>query len=431
LVNNREDTTFQHLEEKNIFFSTALTLMSKRMSTIIWWAALACLLCGETSGLEITSYYSPRNRERPPRTRTDYIILHTTEGAARGSLRKVRKNGEAHYFVNTDGHVYRVISKERVAFHAGRSMWRGRTNLDNSSLGIEVVGYHNKSITTAQYQALRELLRQLQSIYHIPDEQVLSHSMVAYGAPNRWHKRSHRGRKRCGMLFARESVRKKLGLDKKPRFDPDVKAGRVAVGDHYLAKVLYGRQREVKTAVGRFTADSANIISPGRTAWDIARERYNSPSVIYRFPDGKELRGDRITAWNTIPAGTRVILCDSQRENEPEGIKVIGRDGKSARAIAGDEYQSRTTIYFLPNGRVRRGDDLTKKELAALPDKTQMLVGYVDGGYITTRRSAFDICGPRWKLPDTFYRFLNGSIVPGTKITANAIPKKTRVFFRN
>ena len=405
--------------------------MKRGIQSIFAGVILAIVMSGDVSAFQITSYYSPRNRERPPRTRTDYIILHTTEGAARGSLRKVRRNGEAHYFVNTNGHVYRIISRERVAFHAGRSMWRGKTNLDNYSLGIEVVGYHNKSITTAQYQALRELLRQLQSIYHIPDERVLAHSMVACGAPNRWHKRSHRGRKRCGMLFVRDSVRKKLGLDKKPRFDPDVKAGRLAVGDPYLAKVLYGRKREVKTAVGRFTADNANIISPGRTAWDIARERYNSPDVIYRFPDGKELRGDRITAWNTISAGTRVILGESQRENEPESIKVIGQDGKSARAIAGGEYKSRTTIYFLPDGRVRRGNDLTEKELAALPGKTRMLVGYTDGGYITAKRSAFDICGPRWKLPDTFFRLSDGSIIPGTKITATSIPKNTMVFFRN
>ena len=171
--------------------------MKRSLQTIVLVLVLIWFFCGSASGLEITSYYSPRNCERPPRTRTDYIILHTTEGAAKGSLRKVRKNGEAHYFVNTDGHIYRIIRKERVAFHAGRSMWRGRTNIDNSSLGIEVVGYHNKSITNAQYKALRELLQQLQSIYNIPDSRVLSHSMIAYGAPNRWHKRSHRGRKRC------------------------------------------------------------------------------------------------------------------------------------------------------------------------------------------------------------------------------------------
>lgn len=405
--------------------------MKRNLQFIIWVPVLLWFFCGSAFGLKITSYYSPRNRERPPRTRTDYIILHTTEGAARGSLRKVRKNGEAHYFVDTDGHVYRVISKERVAFHAGRSMWRGKTNLDNSSLGIEVVGYHNKTITNAQYRSLRELLRQLQSIYNIPDERVLTHSMIAYGAPNIWHKKSHRGRKRCGMLFGRESVRKKLGLDKKPRFDPDVRAGRLAIGDPYLYKVLYGRKQEVKIAVGRFTNGNANIISSGRSAWDIARARYNSHEALYRFPNGKEIRGDKVRDWKNIPAGTLVVMGESRRENRQEGIKIIGRDGKTARAIAGDEYNGGTTIYFLPDGRVRRGDELKESSLKAIPAKTTILVGYMDGGYITTRRSAFDICGPRWKLADTFYRLSDGSLITGDRIKASAIPKNTRVFFRN
>ncbi|MFH1037124.1 MAG: N-acetylmuramoyl-L-alanine amidase [PVC group bacterium] len=399
--------------------------------TCAGWAALACLLGGEVGGFEITSHYSPRNRERPPRTSTEYIILHTTEGPARGSLRKVRENGETHYFVDTDGHIYRIIHRDRVAFHAGRSMWRGKTDLDSCSIGIEVVGYHNKSITAAQYQALGELLRQLQTVYKVPDERVLCHSMVAYGAPNRWHKRSHRGRKRCGMLFAQNPVRKKLGLDKKPEYDPDVKAGRLAVGDPNLARALYGKEREVVTAVALFTANDADIISSGRTAWVIARDRYNSPDVTYRFPDGRELRGDQVTDWNNIPAGTRVAMGESPRENEADNIKIIGRDGTTAREIAGDEYDRKTTIYFLPDGRTRSGDTLKAVEIAALPVKTRVLVGYVDGGYVTAQRSAFDICGARWKLPDTFFRLPDGTILPGSTITETSIPKKARVFFRN
>ena len=158
--------------------------MKRSLQTIVLVLVLIWFFCGSASGLEITSYYSPRNCERPPRTRTDYIILHTTEGAAKGSLRKVRKNGEAHYFVNTDGHIYRIIRKERVAFHAGRSMWRGRTNIDNSSLGIEVVGYHNKSITTGRTKAPGELPHNLQPINNIPVARAPSHPMIAYGAPN-------------------------------------------------------------------------------------------------------------------------------------------------------------------------------------------------------------------------------------------------------
>ncbi len=41
-------------------------------------------------------------------------------------------------------------------------------------------------VAIEEYAALKELIGELQRIYHIPDERVLTHSMVAYGKPNRW-----------------------------------------------------------------------------------------------------------------------------------------------------------------------------------------------------------------------------------------------------
>jgi hypothetical protein len=65
------------------------------------------------------------------------------------------------------------------------------------------------------------------------------------------HARPHRGRKRCGMRFGLSSVRRNLGLLSQPRYDPDVAAGRLAIGDPYLARVLYPeavqRQRPAST----------------------------------------------------------------------------------------------------------------------------------------------------------------------------------------
>ena len=399
--------------------------------TVLLSFVLLITASGLATALDISSYYSPRNCERPVRPRTDFIILHTTESLKKGALRKVRANGETHYFVERDGHVYRIIRNTKIAFHAGRSMWDGKTNLDNYSIGIEMAGYHNGDITQAQYKALKELLSQLQAIYSIPDERVLTHSMIAYGAPNRWHRKSHRGRKRCGMLFARQSVRRRLGLDKQPLYDPDVKAGRLVVGDPYLASVLYGSAREQETAITRFVAADANVISTGRSAWDIARDEYKTHETIYVFPDGKELRGDQITDWKRISVGTRVVLAGSQSENKLETIQEIGRDGKSAKDIAGDEYNCKTTIYFVPDGRVKRGDELTESDLQKLPEKTSMLVGYIQGGCITGKRSAFDVCGKRWDFPSTFYRFPDGIIKSGNSINENAIPQNTLVFYRN
>lgn len=379
--------------------------------------------------LEISDHYSPLNRERSIRKRTDYMLLHTTEGPTKGSLNKLHRYGECHYLVGADGHVYRIVNKRRIAMHAGRSMWHGRTNLDSCSIAIEVVGYHNKDISSVQYKALKSLIESLQKLYNISDERVLTHSMVAYGAPNRWHKRSHRGRKRCGMLFAKRDVRKRLGLEKQPLFDPDVKAGRLVNADPHLVRVLYGSAREQVQASVAFQGSDARVIAPGRSAWDIARDQYKSNATQYIFPDGKRLRGNEVTNWKAMPSGTRVVLSEAQRENEPEGLLSVGKDGASARDIAGDEQRSKTTVYFMSDGRVRQGHELSDVEVKAIPEGTHMLVGYVHGGYVTAKRSAYDICGEKWSSSATFYRFRDGRIVAGDQLKQEAIPPMCMVFF--
>jgi len=250
---------------------------------------------------------SPKNRERPVRSRTDYIVLHTTEGRERGSLRKLMDYGEANFFITSDGRVLKIIDRKRVAFHAGTSMWNGKVNIDNYSVGIEVQGTYYGDITAAQYCTLRDLLAELQEIYSITDDRVLTHSMVAYGTPNRWHSRPHRGRKRCGMLFAKTGVRAKLGLLRRPAYDPDVKAGRLVVGDPYLAQMLYGTAPEQDQAIVHYVSPTANVISKDRSAWDISGDDYNSAKVLYMFPDKTQLRGNQIRDWKKIPVGTKVV----------------------------------------------------------------------------------------------------------------------------
>ena len=186
-------------------------------------------------------YRSPRNPERRVRASTELIVLHTTEAPARSSLNKLSDRGEAHFCVTEEGSVYAIVDRDRVAFHAGRSMWNGKEDVDNFSIGIECVGYHDKPMPTVQLAAIRTLVKDLKAMYRIPDERVVCHSHVAYGSPNKWQKRRHRGRKRCGMLFAMPSVRRILDLRYRPAFDADTRAGRLVVGDDYLRGVLYGK----------------------------------------------------------------------------------------------------------------------------------------------------------------------------------------------
>jgi N-acetyl-anhydromuramyl-L-alanine amidase AmpD len=389
--------------------------------------------------LNIRNRWSYLNKRRPVRPHTKYIVLHTTEGSNSGSLAKIRRYGEAHYFVSTSGRVYRIIEKSKIARHAGRSMWEGQRNIDNYSIGIEVVGYHNKKITDAQYRALRELLRQLKSLYDIPDDNVLTHSMVAYGRPNRFHKQSHRGRKRCGMLFARHDVRERLGLKAKPERDKDVEAGRLKVADRQLHRYLFAKPptSPVRAAVEEKSepADSM-VIAKGRNAWNIARDQYNQESTTYTFPSGRQVRGDEIRDWSKIPVGTRVALVADAEEQPFEGFLEIGKDGEDSEALAGDALADRTTIYFFPDGLIRTGYELHKKKstrklLANPPDGTRVLVGYVYGGYVKTRRLPTSIAGSKWNYPSTYYRFPDGKIVSGDDVDASAIPARTLVFYQN
>lgn len=387
------------------------------------------LLAPWAQALTMIDYASPRNNERPARRDTYYIILHTTEGSAKGSLRKVHQNGEAHYFIDTDGKVYRIIHRDRVAYHCGRSMWNGRTCIDEYAVGIELVGYHNRDITAAQYAALRELLVTLKKIYKLSDDKVLTHSMVAYGAPNRWHKTSHRGRKRCGMLFATDKVRAKLGLTSKPAYDPDVRARRLAVGDPELARILYGGRQVAISAPTSPSVSEPNTITKTRSAWDIARERYKSPSVLYTFPDGKKTRGDQIKDWSNIPVGTKVTLGEPESENEEEDIQEIGPQN-TACEIARDEYKSESTLYLFPGDTVKKGSEMTESDFKNLPVGTKVLVGYIYGGQVAAKKSAFDICGKNWNLQSTYYLFPNGTSKAGNNVDAKKIPPGTKIFYR-
>ncbi len=389
---------------------------------------LAGVLAQVVNALEFKDHYSPLNKERGLRKQTRYILLHTTEGSGIGALAKLHRYGEAHYMVDTSGLVYRIIEHRRVAMHAGRSMWEGITGLDDYTIGIEVAGYHNRAITEAQIAALRELLDQLKVTYRIPDQNIIPHSMVAYGAPNRWHRRSHRGRKRCGMQFADRSLREKLGLKSQPLFDPDVKAGRLVNADPYLALALFGTAREQTKAAAHFDGDSAMIIAPGRSAWDIARDKYRNSNTRYLFPDGRELRGDQVTNWKSMPAGTRVVLSADARENDEERLLEIGTES-GVGDLAGDEALASTTIYFLKDGRVRQGSEMTREQVDALPSGTRILVGYVHGGYLTAKRSAFDICGAKWNSPTTLYRLQDGRVLTGEQVTEGSLPPMAMVFF--
>ena len=289
----------------------------------------------QVAAVEISNRYrSPRNPERKVRPSTDFIVLHTTEAPAKSSLNKVSERGECHFCVTEEGTVYRIVDRDREAFHAGRSMWNAREDLDKYSIGIECVGYHDKPMPLIQLYAIRDLVKELKAMYRLRDERVVTHSMVAYGAPNKWQKKKHRGRKRCGMLFAMPSVRKILELKVRMTSDPDVRAKRLTVGDPYLEKVLYGTVDTMRNAYPKTPAPSAPAPAPRPSGGILGIFRREDP------PAPKPA----VRAGFKKPPKSIVEL-------KARGYKKRGAVSKklTASQIAGGRWNSSDTYYTIRN----------------------------------------------------------------------------------
>jgi hypothetical protein len=353
------------------------------------------------------------------RKHTKFIIVHTSELGLKTTLKVVSKGkrfrngrrthgGHTHYVIARNGRTYRIMDKKYIADHAGLSMWNGETNLSRISIGIELVGYHYAPITEDQYRAIGLLIEILQSVYDLDDQAVLTHSQIAYGAPNRWFKKNHRGRKRC----ARNFIRAKAQLGPTWPYDPDVAAKRL-VADEQLSKVFYG------SPALSAQEEEANLISKRNTAWVIAGEDYNSSTTIYKYPDGRLYTGAQIEAkngWNRIPAKTIVLLNQESKAPLVENsgpVKTIS-SGISAWSLAGRSYNLKTTIYFLPSGRVKTGAMISDWD--DLPIKTRLIIGYKGPYRLSKGQSAYRIAGNSYKDQKTIYYLPSRKITSGNKI---------------
>lgn len=319
----------------------------------------------------------PRSFKKRLRDTNRYIVLHSTESGLRSALRTLSRRGHSNYLVARNGTIYRILDKKYRSHHAGLSMWNGETNISSHSIGIELVGYHNDPFTDAQYRSLKWLIEVLQRVYNIPDHNVLEHYRVAYGRPNRWVKKRHRGRKKDPGVFNFNRARAGL-TSKDPRnsilYDPDVKAGRlIRDPDIDIARVRLVDRGRYDEEVALL---SENVITRRNSAWRIAREEYNWPTTVYRFPKGTIMRGDEIRNWDRIPVGTKVYLHRDRAEDVQAvtaAVPVIKR-GTTAFDIAGPAYKRSDTYYIFPRGTVKHGRQV--RRWSRIPAGTRVLIRY-------------------------------------------------------
>jgi N-acetylmuramoyl-L-alanine amidase len=115
------------------------------------------------------------------------LLLHYTDmlsaEAALARMTDAAARVSAHYCVDEDGTVYRLVPEAERAWHAGISYWAGERDINALSVGIELVnpghtcGY--RSFAEAQMQALELLAKDILGRHPIPAHRVLGHSDVA------------------------------------------------------------------------------------------------------------------------------------------------------------------------------------------------------------------------------------------------------------
>jgi N-acetylmuramoyl-L-alanine amidase len=115
------------------------------------------------------------------------VVLHytgmQTGAAALDRLCDAEAKVSAHYMIDDDGTVSQMVAEDKRAWHAGRSFWRGVTDVNSASVGIELVnpghewGY--RAFPEAQMESLIPLLHGIIQRHDVPRANVVGHSDVA------------------------------------------------------------------------------------------------------------------------------------------------------------------------------------------------------------------------------------------------------------
>ncbi len=130
---------------------------------------------------------SPNRRARPAGAPIDFLVLHYTgmrgAAAALDRLRDEAAGVSSHYVVDEDGTVFRLVPEALRAAHAGVSGWRGVHDLNDRSIGIEIVnpghewGY--RPFPRPQMAAVEALCLAVLERHPVPAPNVVGHSDVA------------------------------------------------------------------------------------------------------------------------------------------------------------------------------------------------------------------------------------------------------------
>ncbi len=129
-----------------------------------------------------TSHHSPNHD--PRNARISMLVIHATVGSYASSLAWLcspQSRVSTHYLLRKDGHIAQLVPDALAAWHAGKSMWHGETDINERSIGIELENRNDgrDPYPPAQLRAAHWLCQSLIARYNIERGDVVRHLDVA------------------------------------------------------------------------------------------------------------------------------------------------------------------------------------------------------------------------------------------------------------
>ena len=225
---------------------------------------------------------SPNFGQRRGPLEPDMIVLHytgmETGVAAARWLCDPASEVSSHYLVHEDGGIVQMVRESDRAWHAGKSSWRGHTDINSCSIGIEIVnpghelGYH--AFPKRQIAAVVELCHGISSRHTVPPERILAHSDVAPGRKvDPGEKFPWRQLAGAGVGHFVEAVPIRPG--------PVLKSGDCGAGVEQLQSML---------ALYGYGVDITGIFEPQTRSVVEAFQRHFRPRRVDGIADGSTLR---------------------------------------------------------------------------------------------------------------------------------------------
>ncbi|SIQ26608.1 N-acetylmuramoyl-L-alanine amidase [Chryseobacterium sp. RU37D] len=167
------------------FYTTNIADPTKNDNTISYGS----IVSAKPAGYKVVKTYFPAIAQN---FRQRYLILHYTALPDDKSVTVLTQQAvSAHYLVNNtgDNEIYQLVDENKRSYHAGVSAWRNDKNLNDTSIGIEIV---NTGFTTdasgkrifapfddVQVRKVAALAKDIITRYQIPATNVLGHSDIA------------------------------------------------------------------------------------------------------------------------------------------------------------------------------------------------------------------------------------------------------------